>query len=174
MELKNYAASNPRVNYFTYKYKVFEITDDFRTLKATLPDEETHELCLREFSLVEVKPAVLAVLRVMVKTPFVIIKKGEKYYVTVEEVPFKCTFSGSTFCGLNHRCSSGPAKTGTCPRLLALPDEMGGCQKVLDCNAAMIEKYPWIEFAAECVNTHYPSFMVLECEHHPRPRFQEI
>ena len=76
--------TKPRFNYFTYKNKVFEITENFDALKVTLSPElgET-----QTFSLIEVKTAVLSVLRVMMNTPFIVIKKDDRFYVTVEEVP---------------------------------------------------------------------------------------
>lgn len=110
--------------------------------------------------------------RIEGKPIFVLYKKGFRFYTEIPKLSFSALHSiAKTKCTKNTDC---------CERLLPMPTDIGGCDKVFDLNldryssdeytlqellvlAKRIDKYPFITAGFETYNTTYPLFVVMEC-----------
>ena len=78
------------------------------------------------------------------------------------EIPTDVNIFTLAKCLGTHKCGKVREE---CKRLLALPDEKGGCEKVRN-HSSFLERYPWIKEGYETFNTRKDIFVVKKCEHY--------
>lgn len=86
-----------------------------------------------------------------------IYKNGISFYYV--EIPENLSISSHHFG--NHKCSR---LNEDCDKLYALPEEMGGCQKVLE-KHPKIENFSWITQGFQTINCIDNRFFIAKCEH---------
>ena len=92
--------------------------------------------------------------------PILLMKKDGKLLLT--EIPTDVNIFTLAKCLGTHKCGKVREE---CKRLLALPDEKGGCEKVRN-HSSFLERYPWIKEGYETFNTRKDIFVVKKCEHY--------
>ena len=133
--------------------------DTDRLLKNVSKEVEKEQIENLKFDLREVTEEEIDEYRRKNLPSFILKKKGKLYYA---KIPKNINVTSIESFGEYHKCACSGKE---CKRLLAIPDEKGGCAKVRN-RARFIEKYSWIPEGYETFGTVSDVFFVAKCSHY--------